>query len=96
MRRVSIKCAVHQIILWGYEKHINILVQKSESMRSYGRHKPRWGHNIKMDHNEMKSVVKDILQLSHDRDQWQALCECSNDSLGSLQVRKFLDGLNDY
>jgi hypothetical protein len=54
-------CAVYQIILWGYEKHINILVQKSGSLRRYGRHKPRLQHNMKMDDNQMKSVGKDRL-----------------------------------
>jgi hypothetical protein len=34
---------------WGIEKHVQILVEKSECKRPFGRNRHRWENNIRMD-----------------------------------------------
>jgi len=50
-----------------------VLVGKLEGKRPLGRHRRRWGDNIKMDLQE--AICGDInwIELAQDRDRWRAL-----------------------
>jgi hypothetical protein len=50
-----------------------VLVEKPEGKRQFGRPKCRWEDNVKMDLQEMGCGGIDWIELSEDRDRWQAL-----------------------
>ena len=50
-----------------------ILVGKPEGTRSLGRSRNRWEDNINMDLQEVGCGGVDWVELSQDRDRWQAL-----------------------
>jgi hypothetical protein len=50
-----------------------VLVRKPEGKRPLGRPRPRWEDNIKMDLQEMGGGCRDWMELTQDRDRWQAL-----------------------
>jgi hypothetical protein len=47
-----------------------ILAGKPESNRPLGRHRPKWGDNIKMDLRKMGLEGVDWIHLAQDRDHW--------------------------
>jgi len=48
-------------------------VRKPEGKRPFGRPRPRWQDNIKMDLQEMECEGMDLIELPQDRDRWRAL-----------------------
>jgi hypothetical protein len=50
-----------------------ILVGKPEGKRPLGRPRRRWLDNIKMDLREIRGGGIDWIDLTQDRDQWEAL-----------------------
>jgi len=48
-------------------------VGKPEGKRPYGRTRPRWENNIKMDLQEVGCGVMDWIELAQDRDRWRAI-----------------------
>jgi hypothetical protein len=50
-----------------------VLVEKSEGKRPLGRPRRRWEDNIKMDLQEVGGCHGDWMELTQDRDRWQAL-----------------------
>ena len=50
-----------------------VLVGKLEGKSPFGRPRPRWEDNIKMDLQEMECEVMDWIELPPDRDRWRAL-----------------------
>ena len=50
-----------------------VLVGKPEGRRPLGRPRHRWGDNIKMDLQEVRSGCGDWMGLAQDRDRWRAL-----------------------
>ena len=50
-----------------------VLVGKPEGKRPLGRHRHRWEDNIKMDVQEVGGGGGDWMELTQDRDRWQAL-----------------------
>jgi len=50
-----------------------VLVGKPEGKRPLGRPRHRWEDNIKMDLQEVGGCYGDWMELSQDRDRWQAL-----------------------
>ena len=50
-----------------------VLVRKPEGKRPLGRHRRRWGDNIKMDLQEVGFEGMDWIELAQDRDRWRAL-----------------------
>ena len=50
-----------------------VSVGKPEGKRPLGRPRPRWEDNIKMDLQEVGSGGTDWIDLTQDRDRWQAL-----------------------
>jgi len=49
------------------------LVWKPEEKRPLGRHKLRWGNNIKMDPQEVGCGDMDWIELAQNRDRWRTL-----------------------
>jgi len=56
----------------GREVH-RVLVGKPEGKRPLGRPRRKWEDNIKMDLQEVGGGFEDWMELSQDRDRWQAL-----------------------
>ena len=50
-----------------------VLVGKPEGKTPLGRHRLRWGDNIKMDLQEVGGACGDWMELVQDRDRWRAL-----------------------
>ena len=50
-----------------------VLVGTIEGKRSFGRFRPRWKDNIKMDLQEVGIGGVDWIELAQDRDRWQSL-----------------------
>ena len=50
-----------------------VLVGKPEGKKSFGRHRPRWEDNIKMDLQEVGCGNMDWIELAQERDSWRAL-----------------------
>ena len=50
-----------------------VLLGKPEGKIPLGRHRRRWGGNIKMDLQEVRCWVIDWIELAQDRDRWGAL-----------------------
>jgi hypothetical protein len=50
-----------------------VLVGKPEGKRPLGRPRRRWEDNIKMDLREVGGGCGDWMELTQDRDRWQAL-----------------------
>ena len=50
-----------------------VLVGRPEGKRPLGRPRRRWGHNIKMDLQEVGGGWEDWMELAQDRDRWRAL-----------------------
>ena len=48
-------------------------MRKPEGKRPFGRPRPRWQDNIKMDLQEMECEGMDLIELPQDRDKWRAL-----------------------
>ena len=48
-------------------------MRKPEGKRPFGRPRPRWQDNIKMDLQEMECEGMDLIELPQDRDRWRAL-----------------------
>ena len=57
---------------YGVEKR-GRFVGKLEGKRQLGRARRRWENNIKMDLQEVGCGVVDWIELTEDRDRWQAL-----------------------
>jgi hypothetical protein len=51
----------------------NILVGRPEERRPLGRHRRRWGDNIKMDLREIGFGGVNWIYWAQDRDRWRAL-----------------------
>ena len=67
-----------------------VLFGKSEGKRPLGRPRHRWEDNIKMDLQEVGGSFGDWMELTQDRERWQALVG----TVRKLRVRKcgeFLD-----
>ena len=47
-------------------------VGKPEGKRSFGRPRPRWEDNIKVDHKEVECEGTDWTELAQDKDMWRA------------------------
>jgi hypothetical protein len=50
-----------------------LLVGKPERKSLFGRPRPGWEYNIKMDFQEVECVSMDWIDLAQDRDRWLAL-----------------------
>jgi len=50
-----------------------VLVGKPEGKSPLGRHRRRWGDNIKMDLQEVGCWCLDWIRLAQDTDRWRAL-----------------------
>jgi hypothetical protein len=50
-----------------------VLVREPEEKRPLGRPRHRWEDNIKMDLQEVGGSCGDWMELTQDRDRWQAL-----------------------
>ena len=50
-----------------------VLVGKHVGKRPLGRPRPKWGHDFKMDLQEMGCGSTDWIELAQDRDRWRAL-----------------------
>jgi len=48
-------------------------VGKPEGLRPFGRPRPRWEDNIKMDFEEVGCEGMDWIDLTQNRDRWRAL-----------------------
>jgi len=59
--------------VWGEERHIQVLVGKSEGKRPLGRPRHRLEGNIEMDLQEVGCESMDWIELAQDRDRLQAL-----------------------
>jgi hypothetical protein len=58
----------------GEDRHVrNLLVEKPEEKRPYGRRRRRWEDNIKMELQEVGGGRGDWMELAEDRDRWRAL-----------------------
>jgi hypothetical protein len=55
-----------------------VLVGTPEGKRPFGRPRHRWEDNIKMDLQEVGCGVMEWIELSQDRDRWQALVNAVN------------------
>ena len=58
---------------WEGRGEHKVLVGKPEGKRPLGRPRLRWEDNIKMDLQEVGGGCGDWMDLSQDRDRWQAL-----------------------
>jgi hypothetical protein len=67
-----------------------ILMGRPEGRRPLGRSRRRWDDNIKMDLPDV-GLGMDWIELAQDRDRWRALCECGNETPGSIKCGEFLD-----
>ena len=56
----------------GEERHNRVLMGNPEGKRPLGRPRHRWENNIKMDLQEVGYRVLDWIELTQDRDRWQA------------------------
>jgi hypothetical protein len=63
-----------------------ILVGRPEGKRPFGRPRPRWKDNIKMDIQDIGWAM-DWIELA----QVAGSCECDNELPGSIKCREFLD-----
>jgi hypothetical protein len=54
------------------ENTYNILVEKPEGKRPFGRHRHRWEDDIRMDLREIGWECGDWMHPAHERYQWQA------------------------
>jgi hypothetical protein len=68
-----------------------VLVGKPDGKRPLGRPRHRWEDNIKMDLQEVGCGGMDWIEVAQDRDRLPGTCECSNEPLGPLKCREFLD-----
>jgi len=69
----SMRWAGHVVrILEGRGAH-RVLVKEPEGKRPLGRPRRRWEDNIKMDLQEVEGGCEDWMELTQDRDRWQAL-----------------------
>jgi len=76
----------------GEERGVyRVLVGKPEGRRPLGRPRRRWVDNIRMDLQEVGCGYMDWIGLAQDRDRWWMLCECSNESSGSVKCGESLD-----
>jgi len=50
-----------------------VLVRKPEGKRPFGRSRRRWEDNSKMDIQDVECGDMEWIELSQDRDRWQAL-----------------------
>jgi hypothetical protein len=64
----------------GEERGVHrVLVGKPEGKRLWGRPRPIWEDNIKMDVQEVAGGRGDWMELAQDRDRWRALvCTVKN------------------
>jgi hypothetical protein len=69
----------------------NILIEKSEGMRSLGRPKHRWEDNIRMVLREIRWEGVKWIHLAQDRDQWGGCYEHGNEPSGCIKGGEFLD-----
>ncbi|KAJ4446517.1 hypothetical protein ANN_13213 [Periplaneta americana] len=67
-----------------------VLVGRPKGKRPLGRPRRRWEDNIKMDLWEVGYDDRDWINLAHDRDQWEGLCEGGNEPPGSLKATRSL------
>ena len=51
----------------------SVLVEKFEGKKPFGKPRPRWEENIKMDLQEVGFEGMDWIELAQDRDRWWAL-----------------------
>jgi hypothetical protein len=68
-----------------------ILVRTYGGRRILGRPRCRWEDNITMDLREIEWKVVDWMHLAQDRESVVGSCEHSNEPLGSIKGREFLD-----
>ena len=69
-----------------------VLVGKPEGKRPLGRHRRRWGNNIKMDLQEVGCGGMDWIELSQDRGTWRALVNAVMNLRVPQNVKNFLTG----
>ena len=66
-----------------------VLVGKPEGKRPLGKHWPRWEDNIKMDLQEVGCGCMDWIELTRDRDSWQAFVNSVMNFRVTLNVENF-------
>jgi hypothetical protein len=77
---------IAQLIIWRrmiWARHVarmgerrslyRVLFGKPEGKKPFGRPRPRWEDNIKMDLHEVRCEGTDWIELAQDRDRWRAL-----------------------
>ena len=67
-----------------------VLVGKPEGRRTLGRLRYRWEENIKLIFEKWNGGTNWI-ELAQGRERWRGLCECGNESSGSVKCGEFLD-----
>jgi hypothetical protein len=72
----------------------SILVGKPEGKRPLGRHRLGWEGNVRMDIGDIGWEGVNWIHLAQDGPV-AGPCEHGNEPSGSVEVREFLDGLND-
>jgi hypothetical protein len=70
-----------------------ILVGKPEGKRPLGRPRRRLANNIKMDLREVGWDGRDWIDLAEDR---EGLCECGDESPGSIKCWEVLEWLHNW
>jgi len=66
------RCGGH-VALWGEERLIQGFVGKPEVKRPCGRPRRRWKENVNIDFQELVFDSMYWIELSQDRNKWQAL-----------------------
>jgi hypothetical protein len=72
------------------ENGCKILIGYPEGKISFGRTRPRWERNIRLDLREIGWEGVDWFHLALNMDQWRALVEHGNGSSGSIKGSNFL------
>jgi len=67
------------------------LVRKPEGKTPLGRLKGRWKDTTKIDLQVVGYGGMERIELAQDRDRGAGMCECGNESSGSIKCREFLD-----
>jgi hypothetical protein len=70
-----------------------VLVGKPEGRRTLERLRYRWEENIKLSFEKWNGGMNWI-ELDQGTERWRGLCECGNESSGSIKCGEVLDWLN--